>query len=162
MTSFLVVAVLICAPAPLAGTPEAVAIHITQSGWGFKGRNLALTKSGNAYSDRSWRVSSASVSALVQAALAAPVPSLDPTRFQIDHHELRAAAQQLAGKSFPPKTASRFVEWATSPSQLPALVRNLYQSMWTDDSPTARVEVRFSGGRRGVISSSSQPPFMVP
>jgi hypothetical protein len=162
MTSFLVVAVLIGAPAPLAGTPEIVAIHITQSGWGFKERNLALAKSGNAYSDRTYRVSSASVSALVQAALAAPVPSLDPTRFQIDQHELRAAAQQLASKSFPPKTASRFVEWATNPSQMPALVRNLYQSMWTDDSPTARVEVTFSGGRRVVLSSSSQHPFMVP
>jgi hypothetical protein len=58
MTSFLVVAVLIGAPAPLAGTPEIVAIHITQSGWGFKERNLALAKSGNAYSDRTYRVAS--------------------------------------------------------------------------------------------------------
>src|SRR5712671_1054248 len=143
------------------GTAERVSIWIAQSGLhGTRRSELTLTKDGEGYSDGSRLVPGKYIAALVRAALAAPVPALDPERLPVDANDLRAEAAETAGANYPPKTAARFLAWVTDTANRPALISYVFDSWHTDDVPDARVDISLSDGSRIALSSTSQNPFM--
>jgi hypothetical protein len=145
-----------------ANNVSSVRVEMSHSGWGDKTSTLTLQRFGNSYyTGDSVRIPTSAVEALLAAVEAPPVRELVPGSFHVDLDKLRAQLIWTAKmQRYPPQMANRFLE--AGMKNVSDLVRRVNLQTWTDDYPSAAIEIALASGARISLSSTVQSAFMLP
>jgi len=139
--------------------PERVTIQVTGSDFGWTDSRTEIRRTAKGFSDGTRSTDQQLLRALVAAATAAAVPTIDALGARVDAAELRRAAE-AKGAQLPPKTGARFVERLCDPKNRSRLLANLTNGEW--DSPSIEVDLTLRGGEHVLLRSGKQLPFMLP
>lgn len=103
------------------------------------------------------------VEALARA-ISSPQTSLQPDALWPGAQALRAAASVVAdGHVWSPAEKQDFADRLSSHAIWSGLVREqYYETSWTEDYPSVRVELVLPGGRQLIATTRSQQPYMLP